>query len=289
VVTVAEAVRDGTERLQGAGVPDPSWSAERLVACVLGCSRAETLILGPSSLSPAQEQRYQALLEARASRRPLQHLTGTQAFWRHEFRVTPDVLIPRPETEILVEASLRLLKDVECPTVVDVGTGSGCIAISLASERKDATVHAVDVSPAALEVAKANAERLGSRVVFHLGDLLRPVEALGGLLDLVASNPPYVDSAAADALAPEVRDHEPKLALFSPQSDRFAIYRRLARDSKRLLRPGGSLVLEVGLGMDVEVARLCESAGFRIHEILLDLQGIPRTVVSRLPLLSGSP
>lgn len=210
----------------------------------------------------------------------MQHLLGTQAFWRHEFRVTPDVLIPRPETELLVEAALGRLRSHEHPVVVDVGTGSGCIALSLAAELNAAEIHATDVSAAALGVARDNAARLGlsARVHFHQGDLLAPVAGLR--FDLIASNPPYVDPALAPTLAPEVRDHEPALALFPP-ADAYAIYRRLIPAAQALLKPSGYLLLEVGQGMADEVARLARGADFTVDEILPDLQSIPRALVAR--------
>ncbi len=234
------------------------------------------------TIAPETLSQYRDLVRERARRRPLQHLTGIQAFWRHEFLVTSDVLIPRPETELLVEAGLELLRGLSGPVVVDVGTGSGCIALSLAAERPDAVVHAVDLSTAALVVARENARRLGllDRVVFHEGDLLEPVPSLAGTVSLVVSNPPYVDAGEASSLAPEVRDHEPAGALFPP-GDRYSIYRRLAPAAAAALAPAGSLILEVGLGMADEVSRICESAGLAVGRVLPDLQGIPRVVVAR--------
>jgi release factor glutamine methyltransferase len=233
-----------------------------------------------SLLDPRDEARFHALVDERARRRPLQHLTGTQAFWRYEFQVTPDVLIPRPETEALVETCLEELQARRAPRILDVGTGSGCIAISLALERPDAEVHAVDFSEPALEVARRNAARLGARVRFHLGDLLEP---LSGGLDLVTSNPPYVDASEIAGLDPEVRDHDPRLALVPPSGDRFAVYLRLVPQAAQALAPGGILVLEVGRGMDGEVRRLCEAAGLRVDRAVPDLAGIPRAVVARKP------
>jgi release factor glutamine methyltransferase len=247
---------------------------------VLGWDRARLLTDGDSVVPSAERERFRWLVGMRATRRPLQHLIGTQAFWRHEFLVTPDVLIPRPETEILVEAALQRLASVPKPRVADVGTGSGCIALSVAAEIPAAEVHAVDVSEAALVVARENAARLGlaARVQFHRGDLLAPVRGLR--FDAILSNPPYVDRATAGELAPEVRDHEPALALF-PAGDAYAIYRRLIPEAALCLVPGGLLLLEVGQGMADTVAGLCSSAGVEVESVLEDLQGIPRTVVAR--------
>ncbi len=155
--TVTETLRQGAEALRASGVPDPEWDAERLLRHVLGWDRAVLLAHGEEALAPEQRLRFEALIAERAARRPLQQLVGAQAFWHHEFLVTPDVLIPRPETEILVEAALRCLARRVSPVVVDVGTGSGNIALSLAHARPDAEVHATDISAPALAVARRNA------------------------------------------------------------------------------------------------------------------------------------
>lgn len=284
-LTVAAALSQAQARLARAGVPDPVLDAERLLRHALGWDRA-TLATSAHAAIPCQARgRFETLVTERAKRRPLQHLLGTQAFWRHEFRVTPEVLIPRPETELLVEAALERLRPLERPVVVDVGTGSGCIALSLAAELPAAEIHATDVSAAALRVARDNAARLGlsARVQFHEGDLLAPVA--GRQLDLIASNPPYVDPALAPTLAPEVRDHEPALALFPPGGDAYAVYRRLIPAARGLLAPGGYLLLEVGQGMGDEVAWLAQRAGFTLEGILPDLQSIPRAVIARTPLV----
>jgi release factor glutamine methyltransferase len=281
-MTAREALARATARLAEAGIPDPAWDAERLVRHVLGWDRAALLTRDGEPLDAEAEARLLNLVEQRAQRRPLQHLTGTQPFWRHEFLVTPDVLVPRPETELLVEEALRLLHDVHAPRVVDVGTGSGCIALSLAAERGDAEVHAVDISPAALAVAAENARRLGleGRVRFHQGDLLAPLERSGRRLDLVACNPPYVDAAEWPSLPPEVREHEPAVALLPP-GDRFSVYRRLVPQAAGLLCASGYLLLELGRGAEHQVAGICEAGGLRVVRVLPDLQSIPRCLVAR--------
>jgi release factor glutamine methyltransferase len=281
-VTVTEALTRAAHTLRGAGVPTPELDAERLLRHVLSWDRAKLLSEGSSPLPGGAEPLLEALVRERARRRPLPHLLGTQAFWKHEFLVTPDVLIPRPETELLVEEALRVLLGRDRPVVVDVGTGSGCIALSLSAERAEAEVHAIDVSPAALAVARRNAERLGlsGRVAFHEGDLLAPVQGLQGRVDLVVSNPPYVDPADRETLAPEVRFGEPALALF-PADGPYSFYRRLATAAPRLLRDRGSLLVEIGAGMAGEVERILVTAGFNVAFIRPDLQGIPRVVLGR--------
>jgi release factor glutamine methyltransferase len=268
--------------LAAAGVESPDWDAERLLRHVLGCDRA-ALLANPGHVVPeADEARFLSLVRRRAAREPLQYILGTQAFWKHEFLVSPAVLVPRPETELLVEASLELLQGVEEPVVVDVGTGSGCIALSIAAEREDALVRATDVSEAALGVARENARRLGleRRVTFHLGDLLEPLSGLEGRVDLVVCNPPYVGPAELAALAPEVREHEPVEAL-SGGEDGLSAHRRLLPAAAAMLRPGGSIVLELGRGQAAAVCALAGGAGLAVTRRLRDLQGIERVLVAR--------
>ncbi|HXB54029.1 MAG TPA: peptide chain release factor N(5)-glutamine methyltransferase [Vicinamibacteria bacterium] len=280
-MNVAQALERAASHLKDAGIESARPDAELLLRHVLGWDRATLYAEAGALVPPSEEGAFFSLVQKRAERRPLQHLTGRQAFWGREFLVGPDVLIPRPETEILVEAALGWLRGVGNPLVVDVGTGSGCIALSLAAERPDAEVHATDISGPALAVARENARRLGlaERVRFHEGDLLQPVPQLEGRLHLVASNPPYVDPLEAPRLAPEVRDHEPAVALF-PGADAYALYRRLAPASARMLRRGGSLLLEIGQGMESEVVRLLAEAGLRVARVIPDLAGIPRTIVA---------
>jgi release factor glutamine methyltransferase len=277
-LTVAEAVEHAGRRLEAAGIAAASDDAERLLRHVLGWDRARVLAEARAPLAPAQLAEFGALVGERARRRPLQHLTGRQAFWRHEFLVSPEVLIPRPETEALVEEALSRMPAGSAAVVVDVGTGSGCIALSLAADRPGAEVHAVDLSRAALEVARENERRLGleGRVRWQEGDLL---ETARGPFDLVVSNPPYVDPRTRAALEPEVRDYEPALALFPP-GEPYAVYRRLVPQASALLRPGGALLLEVGLGMADAVEDLARGAGLAVEPTRPDLQGIPRVVVA---------
>jgi release factor glutamine methyltransferase len=275
--TASAALREAASRLRAAGVRDASWDAGLLLRHVLGWSRADLLARGGEALPAGAQQHLDALVERRAARVPLQHLTGVQAFWRHEFEVTPEVLIPRPDTELLVERALERLPAEAAAVVVDVGTGSGCIALSIAAERPRARVFGLDLSPAALAVARRNAAALGlpDGVEWRQGDLLAPVAELRGQVDLVVSNPPYVDPA--DPLEPEVRDHEPALALFPP-GEPLAIYRRLWPQAAALLRAGGSVLVEVGAGQAAAVAELAREAGLVGVTSWPDLQGIARVV-----------
>jgi release factor glutamine methyltransferase len=287
-MTVASLLSEAKTALGAAGVPSADWDAELLLRHVLGWDRAALLARPEAAIAKDDETRFRELVGERARRVPLQHLVGRQAFWKHEFVVSPDVLVPRPETELLVETALELVWRAERPVIVDVGTGSGCIGLSLAKEREDAFVHAVDVSAAALAVARENARLLGveARVVFHHGDFLAPVAELAGRLDLVVSNPPYVDPADRDALAPEVRDHDPAVALFAPDGA-VPVYRRLAGEAARLLRPGGGLAVEVPPQAATKVATLLTESGFSGPRVLPDLAGRARVVHARLAEAPG--
>jgi release factor glutamine methyltransferase len=280
-MTAAALLAEAGATLAAAGVAAPEWDGERLLRHVLGWDRA-ALFANPGYVVPGpEEERFRSLVRRRASREPLQYILGTAPFWRHEFVVTPAVLIPRPETELLVETALDLLRGVERPLIVDAGTGSGCIALSIAAEREDAEIHATDASEPALEVARENARRLGveERVAFHHGHLLEPLSGLEA--HLVVSNPPYVDPAERGVLAPEVRDHEPSVALFAP-GDAVSFHRRLVPASVGLLRADGALALEVGLGQAAAVREHLEGHFDETAE-RLDLQGIPRVLVGRRP------
>jgi release factor glutamine methyltransferase len=281
-MTAASLLREAGATLRAAGVPSAEWDAERLLRHATGWDRTFVLARPDSVVDSGAEERFLALVARRAARVPLQHLVGAQAFWRHDFLVTPDVLVPRPETEVLVETALLLVRSLDEPVVVDVGTGSGCIALSLAAERPDAVVHAADVSSAALAVARENAHRLGleERVAFHHGDLLDPVADLAGRIDLVVSNPPYVDEADRRSLEPEVRDHEPAVALFAP-GDALSVYRRLAPAAAAALRPHGWVAVEVGVGQAAAVGEILAGAGLAVSVPVPDLRQVPRVLSAR--------
>ena len=278
-MTVNEALARAASRLGEAGIEHASLDAELLLRHVAGWDRATLVARGHDPLPEAEGLRFGWLVDARAARQPLQHLTGKQAFWRHDFVVGPEVLIPRPETEVLVEHALRAVAAAPRPRIVDVGTGSGCIGISLAAERPDATVVATDLSPAALGVAAGNASRLipGARVAFVRGDLLAPFRDGAGF-DLVVSNPPYVPESEWRGLAVEVKEHDPRMALV-PDEGVEALYARLFADAARVLRPGGSVAVEVGAGQAEAVSALAAGAGFGPVRAVTDLQGIARVIV----------
>ena len=232
-------------------------------------------------LRAGESQALEDRIYDRVSGVPLQYIIGRQEFYGRYFRVTPAVLIPRPETEYIVEAVLESVDPGNQPVgpmrILDVGTGSGCIGVTLALELAGARVFATDISEEALRVAHQNAAMLGADIGFSCMDVL---DAISGLFDFIVCNPPYVRRDDVSRLQREVRDHEPHVALFSPQ-DELAIYRRLVQDSEDLLQAGGRLIVEVGFGMDQRVLALF-SEKWKTLPAKTDLQGIPRTVIAEL-------
>jgi release factor glutamine methyltransferase len=210
----------------------------------------------------------------------LQYITGVQGFYGREFRVTRDVLIPRPETELLVEAALRVIGENRAPVLCDVGTGSGCIAVTLLCELGNARAIAIDKSPAALEVAKLNAQRLDvtHRASFIISDCFDALNSGEYQFDVIVSNPPYVAEAVVAGLQREVRDHEPMVAL-SPGPDGLSMIRRLLSDAPEFLKPGGHMLMEIGFDQGETVQRLVDAGVWSLLDILPDLQSIPRIVV----------
>jgi release factor glutamine methyltransferase len=224
---------------------------------------------------------FREAVERRASGEPLQYISGVQDFFGREFRVTPDVLIPRPETELLVEAALEVVSDAG-PFICDVGTGSGCIAVTLLCEILAARAVALDKSPAALEMAKLNAVELSvaDRAVFVVSDCFESLDPRQYQFDLIASNPPYVSADVLAGLQREVRDHEPLVAL-SPGPDGLSVIRRLLIEAPAFLKQNGYLIMEIGFDQGETVQALVDTGFWRLLELRPDLQGIPRIVVLR--------
>jgi release factor glutamine methyltransferase len=280
--TRRDALAAATRALGEAGVESPRVDAEWLLAGILGVGRP-ALYLG-ETLSPEEAARYAAAVRRRARREPLQRVLGWEEFHGLRVRLTEAVLVPRPETEVLVDWALTLLAPClpgRHPRVVDVGTGSGCVACALAALRPDLAVIALDVAADALHVARANvaALDLSARVGVVASDLLGAVRA--GSADMIVSNPPYLPTGSLAALPPEVRDHEPWLAL-DGGPDGLAVIRRLAGDARGRLVPGGTLVLETAGGPQASAAAaLMREAGFDRVLVHNDLAGIERFVAGR--------
>lgn len=265
-----------------ASLPNAALDAELLFRGIAGLTRAEFLARGDDPVDPGTTARFEAAVARRERHEPIQYILGVAAFWRDEFVVTPAVLIPRPDTEILVEAVASRLRGVESPHLLDLGTGSGCIALSLLRELPTARAVAVDLSEEALAVARENAQRLHlqDRAQFRRSrwfDVITEVETF----DAIVSNPPYVPRADAAVLPTEVRDFEPTLALFAEPDDDLSSYRAIVAGLGRRLRPGGWLALEVGQGQADGVAAILAAAAFEGIETVNDLASIPRVVLGR--------
>jgi len=272
-MTVGTALLQGTRLLEEALIAVPRLTAEVLLGHAMRVERAWLFAHPERDLSEVEWLHYGRYLHERLQGKPTQYITRKQEFYGREFRVTPDVLIPRPETEHVVETALGVAR--AAGRVLDVGTGSGALAVTLALET-GAETWATDVSPAALAVAAGNAERLGARVRLVACDV---ISAIGSAtMDLVVANPPYVPLREREGLQREVRDFEPHVALFAGENG-FEIYDRLAADAPRVLRPGGWLVLELGFGSRGHVAGLL--AGWAEVRIEPDLAGIPRVIAAR--------
>ncbi len=275
-------------QLEANDVGSPRLNAEVLLMFTLGVDRAYLYAHPDRELTPEEISRYNDALAQRSQGVPSQYITGHQEFWGLDLIVTPAVLIPRPETEHIVETVLDLLhrERLDRPSIVDVGTGSGCIALALAHELPNADIHAVDVSPAALDIARANAARLEltGRVTFAESDLLSvfshrsEINNQKLLFDFIVSNPPYVGECEADKVQREVKKFEPKIAVFGGYEG-FDIIRRLIPQAHALLKPGGWLLMEIGYTQESAVRALLES--WPEVRSIPDLQGIPRVIAAR--------
>lgn len=275
--TLAQALQQATARLAAAGVADAARDARALLAHATGLAPDRLLFALQDPLPEPAADQFARAIAARAARQPVSQITGQRLFWGRHFRVTPDVLDPRPETEILIAAAL----EQPFARVLDLGTGSGAILLSLLAECPAARGVGVDLSPAALAVARGNATALGlgARAEFALSDWCA---AVTGAFDLIVSNPPYIAAAEMAALAPEVRDWEPHLAL-TPGGDGLAAYRAIAAQAPAHLAPGGRILLEIGPTQGAAVAALCDAAGLAGIAILPDLDGRDRVVLARRP------
>ena len=277
-ITLKDALAQGLGRLTSAQVGSPRLNAETLLMFVLSCDRSYLYAHPERPLTEDEHNRYIHAVAERVRGIPAQYITGHQEFWGLDFIVTPDVLIPRPETEHLIETVLPLARNFASPHINDVGTGSGCIAIALAKELPQAEIDAVDISPAALEIARANALRnqVADRVRIYQADLLAGVRPES--LDFVVSNPPYVGEEEEDEVQLEVRKFEPHDAVFAGPTG-LEVIERLIPQAHAGLKPGGWLLMEMS-GSIVSGVRIL-LAGWEEVRIINDLQGIPRVAAAR--------
>jgi release factor glutamine methyltransferase len=281
-MNLREAVTAATARL----ADDPQLrgnarrDAEILLLGVLGVGRAQLLANPERELSQEEESSFLRALDRRAANEPIQYILGRQEFYGLDFQVTPAVLIPRPETEHLVETVLQLLPHDEPLEILDVGTGSGILAVTLAHHLQHARMTAVDISVDAIAIARRNAEahHVADRIRFVVSDLLSALDDAAGRFDAIVSNPPYVAETDRDSLAPEVREYEPATALFAGETG-LDIYRRLIPEARNALKPNGLLAVEIGQGQRDAIAELL--ADWRDVSFLNDLQQIPRVALAR--------
>jgi len=284
LVLLKDTLRSAVDRLATAGVGSPRMNAELLLMFTLACDRAYLFAHPERELSAEEKARYEEALTQRARGVPAQYITGHQEFWGMDFIVTPAVLIPRPETEHVIETVLHLSNVVRAsspgsPTrIVDVGTGSGCVAIALARELPQSEVHATDISPAALEVAQANAARhqFETRIRFHQTDLLQGLDP--ATFDFVVSNPPYVGESEEDQVQLEVRKFEPRNAVFAGATG-LEVIERLIPQAHAMLKPGGWLIIEIS-GTIVDRVKHLLSTWEQVH-MTNDLQDIPRVAAAQ--------
>jgi len=282
-MTAGGLLRRAVSRLRVVPGIDPFLEARALLRRTAGFTDLEILAFPERPVAAASAGRFVRAVERRRERVPLAYILGEKEFWSIPMTVTPAVLIPRPETESLVERALNLIGETSGPVIIEIGTGSGCVAVALAKEIPGARIVATDISRRALRTAETNAARHGAgNITFAAGDLFGALRGLGleGWADLIVSNPPYVADKEWANLAPEVRDHEPRRALVSGPTGLEAI-RRLVLGSPAYLKPGGALLLEFGAGQSAAVRRLFGSP-WRRRETMKDLSGRPRVLAAFL-------
>lgn len=285
-MTVLEVLKRSTAYLDGHGVESARLNAELLLSHVLQKPRLRLYLEFDRELPESALADARGLVRRRAQRVPLQHLTGSAGFLGLDLRVNSAVLVPRPETEMLAQLAIDRLKSAPAAgprRALDFGTGSGCLAIALAVAVPEAEVHAVDLSPEALEVARGNALQNGaSRIGFHLGDGFAALPAGTEPFDVLVTNPPYIPTAEIATLEPEVRDHDPRMAL-DGGADGLDFYRRLNREARPWLRPGGSLLAEFGDGQAAALSGMFTLGGWFIDGVEKDLSGRERVLIVRSP------
>lgn len=273
---VSEILRHATAILQKSGINEPRREANSLLAFALEKDKTFLIAHSEYTLSDEENARFQEFLRRRANREPLQYITGRQEFYGLDFEVTKDVLIPRPETEIVVENAIEILREKENPRFCEVGIGSGCIALSILQTVETARAIGLDVSAKALKIAGRNAEKhkVSERLELKISDVFAVLES--EKFDLIVSNPPYIAAADFAELQTEVRDFEPRCAL-TDEADGLSIIEKIIFGAPDFLKPNAFLLLEIGFNQAVEVLKMFSPEIWKNVEILLDLQGIPRT------------
>jgi release factor glutamine methyltransferase len=285
-LTIIETIASATTTLSKAGIANARLDAEVFLSHIIRKDRVWLITHRDDVLDDKNQRDFDEAIRRRSKREPLQYIIGNQEFWGLEFKVTPDVLIPRPETELIIEAALTIVPDRnKAVRIIDLCTGSGCIAVSLAKELANAHIIATDASEKALAVARENTRDHGvaDRIRYLEGDLFEPLKELDirGQIDIIVSNPPYVRESDLPALQSEVKDHEPLMALVAgPEGTEIA--QRIIRHATEYLKKNGALIMEMGLGQSGELTRMTEATGaYGKPGVLKDLAGIERVIVAR--------
>ncbi len=284
---LASAQHEAAAALEQAGVAEARREAALLLVMAIGREPAFLIAHPEYELGSVEEKKFREFIKRRSNREPLQYIRGHQEFYGLDFIVSPDVLIPRPETELLVENALEVLQNFTGPIICEVGIGSGCIAVSVLHANSAATAVGLDVSATALAIARTNAVQNGvaNRIDLRVSDVFEAVQ--GEIFDIIISNPPYVPSEDLDSLQTEVRDFEPRMAL-TDGGDGFSIISRIVAESPRLLRQDGFLFLEIGFNQSHQVAEMFDRTIWKTLDILPDLQGIPRMVKAEIGSGNGT-
>ena len=284
--SVRELINVTAEWFEEKGVDAPRVCAERLLSECIGLSRLELYINSDRLISTQELDSFRELVRRRATGEPLQHLLGETEFYSKPFKVQPNVLIPRPETELLVEECIKCLTDsnssIVAPKAVELGVGSGIISVSIAAEIPRLEVHGTDISEYAIKLSEVNARLNGvsGRGSFHIGDLFEPLpDRLLGNIDLLVSNPPYIKSDEIEGLAIEVAAFDPRLALDGGK-DGLDFYHKIAREAKKWLNDHGKLILEIGSEQGTDVCKILEASGFRNASVKKDYNGMDRIVIA---------
>ncbi|MEP7076064.1 MAG: peptide chain release factor N(5)-glutamine methyltransferase [Acidobacteriota bacterium] len=280
-MNVADAIAQTALLLADHGIPDPRREAASLVSLSTGKDKTFLIAHPEHSLDATELFRLDEFARRRAGREPLQYIRGDQEFFGLDFIVSPEVLIPRPETETLVEKAIEILAPIDSPTFFELGVGSGCISVAILANNPNARAVAVDISTCALALADLNARRLnvGDRLTLVESDLYAGIGACS--FNLIVSNPPYISSAEMNTLQPEVREFEPRSAL-TDGGDGLSIIRRITSDANRFLKPDGKILIEIGSGQSAAISAMFNAEVWQNTVFLPDLQGIPRVVFSRL-------
>lgn len=281
MANVSEILQKATEILQISGIAEPRREANSLLAFVLKKDKSFLFAHPEYELTEEEAANFQDFLNRRAAREPFQYIVGRQEFYKLDFLVTPDVLIPRPETELIVENAIEILRAVKNPRFCEVGIGSGCISVAILHEIKTACAVGLDVSENALRIAGINAERnaVAKRLELKISDVFTNISA--ERFNLIVSNPPYITSEDFSALQVEVREHEPKIAL-TDDKDGLSIIEKIVVESPRFLKSGGFLLMEIGFDQSNQVREMFDGQIWRSLEFLEDLQGIARMVKAQL-------